>query len=289
MKSKVRERTKKMIADMHLHTRLSSDAEQFEGNTPSGYIKNAVERGLKYIAITEHRDIRTGADGLINADIAECEKQVAEEKRKILVAGRSPTKILMGIELAHMHTCPDEATQIISSHKFDFVLGSLHVLRDGFDFCREEFDEFSDEELRRHFSCYLEELYETAATGDFDSFAHCTYPLRYLHRNGRLTDLCESPAENAPEYADIFKKLIEREKALEINTSGIKRGEFTLPTNDLLKLFKKLGGKYVTIGSDSHDVRYVGSGVEQAERMVAEAEFDGVTVYEARQPRIIRF
>ena len=91
------------------------------------------------------------------------------------------------------------------------------------------------------------------------------------------------------EYADIFKKLIEREKALEVNTSGVKFGEFTNPDRDLLGLFKELGGKYVTTGSDSHDKNIVGSGIEVAENMIRELGFAGVTVYVARQPRIIPF
>ena len=113
--------------------------------------------------------------------------------------------------------------------------------------------------------------------------------MRYFKLSGRLNELCNEPAKYAPEYADIFKKLIERGKALEINTSGIKRGDFTLPTADLLKLYYDLGGRLVTVGSDSHDIQYVGSGTDVAEQMLKEIGFDGVTVYVARKPRIIPF
>lgn len=273
---------------MHLHTRLSCDAPQFEENTVSSYARLAAEKGLKYIAVTEHRDIRTGADGLINADLFECEKQVNAEKRRILEAGRSPLTVLFGVELAHMHTCSDEAAKIIASHKFDFVLGSLHVLKDGFDFYRSDYGDFSDSELKELMRTYLGELYETACTGDFDSFAHCSYPLRYFYRCGRLTELCEMPEKYLyDEYAEIFSKLIERGKALEVNSSGIRHGEFLIPSPGLLALYRSLGGRYVTVGSDSHDFNTVGSGIAEAEKMIAEAGFDGVTVFVGRQPRII--
>ena len=275
---------------MHLHTRLSRDAENAEWNSVEGYVNTARQTGLKYIAITEHRDIIDGGpDGAINADISECERQVNDQKRLIVEKGYSEVSVLFGIELAHAHTHAQEAKNQLDQHKFDFVLGSLHLLKNDFDFCRADFDSYSDELLMKLYRNYLEELYEIAENSDFDSFAHCTYPLRYLARCSRLMDLCENPAKYAPEYSDIFRKLIERGKALEINTSGIKRGENTLPTVDLLKLYKNLGGRYVTIGSDSHDIHDLGSGVDVAERMLTDLGFDGVTVFVQRQARIIPF
>lgn len=280
-----------MISDLHLHTRLSNDAEQAEFNNVAGYVSTAKERGLKYIAITEHKDIMPdkGTGGLINADLAECARLVDTEKRKMLEDGRSSLTLLHGVELAHQHTHPKESAEIIGAYNYDFVLGSLHVLKNEFDFCTTDYSSFSNELIGKLFKNYLEELYEIAASCDFDSFAHCTYPLRYFKISGRLNELCNEPAKYAPEYADIFKKLIERGKALEINTSGIKRGDFTLPTADLLKLYYDLGGRLVTVGSDSHDIQYVGSGTDVAEQMLKEIGFDGVTVYVARKPRIIPF
>ena len=136
----------------------------------------------------------------------------------------------------------------------------------------------------------LGELYEIASSCDFDSFAHCTYPLRYIYRCGRLEDMCKNPIKYfKDEYADIFKKIISRGKALELNTSGLRRGGFTNPGYDLLSLYKDLGGKYVTTGSDSHERSTVGSGIDVAENMLKELGFDGVTVYIARKPKLVLF
>lgn len=282
-----------MISDLHLHTRLSRDAVQDADNNVAGFVKAAAEKGISYIAITEHRDIMPDDpkhEGIINADLDECARQIDAEKKRLLAQGRSGVTLLHGVELAHAHMLSDEATQIIAAHDYDFILGSLHLLKDKYDFYRCDFDELSDDDVKALFLKYLEELYEIAAFCDFDSFAHCTYPLRYIYRGNRLVDMCKNPVNYFKnEFADIFKKLIEREKALEVNTSGVKFGEFTNPDYDLLKLFKELGGKYVTTGSDSHDKNIVGSGIEVAEAMIKELGFDGVTVYVGRQPRIIPF
>ena len=282
-----------MISDLHLHTRLSRDARQDAENDVAGFVKAAEAKNISYIAITEHRDIMPDDpmhEGIINADLYECARQVEAEKKRLLAEGRSSVTLLHGVELAHQHTHPEESAKIIAEHNYDFILGSLHLLKDKYDFYRCDFDNLSDEDVKGLFSDYLDELYEIAAFCDFDSFAHCTYPLRYIYRSGRLIDMCKHP-ENyfRDRFADIFKKLVEREKALEVNTSGVKFGEFTNPDYELLKLFKELGGKYVTVGSDSHDKDIVGSGVEVAEKMIKELGFDGITVYVARQPRIIPF
>lgn len=281
-----------MIADLHLHTRLSLDAPQYEENNVSTLVKQANLLGIGYIAVTEHRDILPSDErlGIFNADLEECARQIEVEKRKKLENGRASAILLHGVELAHAHTHMNEAKSIISAHNYDFILGSLHVLKDGFDFYRMDYNDFSDTQIKEQFKKYLLELYDTASICDFDSLAHCTYPLRYIYRCGRLTHMCENPSEEyREEYAEIFKKLIERGKALEINTSGVRFNEFTNPSYDLLMLYKELGGKYVTVGSDSHDNVLLGSGIRVAEKMIAEAGFDGVTVYVSRQPRIIPF
>lgn len=280
-----------MLTDLHLHTRLSDDAEQSENNCVSGYCKKAKELGLQYIAITEHYDIieDKGTGGLINADLNECASLVLAEKRKMLEDGRSSLTLLHGVELAHLHTHKEQAKKVLSEQKYDFVIGSLHVLKNEFDFWQCDYSGYSDELLNKLFCDYLGELYEIVRECDFDTLAHCTYPLRYYARHSKAPDLCGNPSVFKEEYTKIFKKLIERGKALEINTSGIKNGGFMLPTEDLVKLYYDLGGRYITLGSDSHDVKHLGSGINEAEQLIKEIGFDGVTVFVERKPRIIPF
>ncbi len=280
-----------MLTDLHLHTKLSDDAEQYESNTVCGYVNKAKELGLQYIAITEHFDILPdkGTGGLINADLKTCACQVESEKRKMLQEGRSCLTLLHGVELAHAHTCKEQAKEVLAAHNYDFVIGSLHVLKNEFDFWQCDYSGYSDELLNKLFCDYLGELYEIVSECDFDSLAHCTYPLRYYAKYGKAPELCKNPSMYEKEYAEIFKKVIERGKALEINTSDVKRGGVTLPTADLMKLYYNLGGRYVTVGSDSHDVKHLGSNIDMAEQTLKEIGFDGVTVFVERKPRIIPF
>lgn len=278
-----------MIADTHVHTRLSKDAPQESENTILSVLAEAGKKGLQYVAETEHCDIITEKN-CYNVDFPAYEASFAAAERQQKAAGRSKTRLLYGIELAHAHTHKAEAAAVLAAHSFDFVLGSLHMPRDGVDTWEAAYqDAHDDETLFAAFESYVGELYEIASECDFDSLAHCTYPLRYFAYNGRMSALCEKPSAFVPLYDAVFRKLIERGKALEINTSMVDERSVMQPSVDLIKLYKSLGGRLVTIGSDAHHFSLVGRGIKQAETLLREVGFEGVTVFVGRKARIIPF
>ena len=278
-----------MISDSHLHTRLSADADQSDENNLESFYAAAKAKKLRYFAVTEHCDILTGSEGYVNADLEKYSEEASRLKGAISSDGGSRTVFGYGIELAHAHRCPDEAKEILREHEYDFVLGSAHILRDETDFWGMDYSRYTDSELFEMYSRYVDEIYEISEACDFDSLAHCTYPLRYCARNGRLPEVCKSPSVFFPKYENILLNLISRKKAIEINTSDILSGGTFFPSEDIIRLYAKLGGKLVTLGSDSHDFRKVGSGVEQAEILLKQLGFEGVTVYFKRTAHILKW
>lgn len=280
-----------MIADLHLHTRLSPDAEQGAANNIAAYREKARDSGLSYICITEHCDILPddGSGAYVNADLAAYAAEMKAEQKRALAEARSAVRVLYGIELAHAHTHPEEAAQVLAGAPYDFVLGSLHVGADGTDYWGLDYAAYSDEALLAMFRAYVGELYEIADKSDFDSLAHCTYPLRYFAKNGRLDALCAEPSAFVPQYEAVFRRLIERGKALEINTSDAAQGGRFSPGKDLLRLYRSLGGCLVTVGSDAHTAENLGAGVDKAEKLLRELGFEGVCVFVGRGARILPF
>ncbi len=276
-----------MISDSHLHTRLSADADQSDENNLESFYAAAKAKKLRYFAVTEHCDILTGSEGYVNADLERYSEEASHLKGVISSDVGSRTVFGYGIELAHAHRCPDEACEILRKHNYDFVLGSAHILRDETDFWGMNYSKYSENELFEMYSRYVDEIYEISEACDFDSLAHCTYPLRYYARNGRLPEVCKSPSVFFPKYENILLNLISRKKALEINTSDISSGGTFFPSEDIIRLYAELGGKLVTLGSDSHDFRKVGSGIEQAEALLKRLGFDGVTVFIERKPHVL--
>ena len=88
-------------------------------------------------------------------------------------------------------------------------------------------------------------------------------------------------------YKDIIDKilsyLIDREKALELNTAGIRKGMTEMnPAREVLVRYHELGGELITIGSDAHRVGEVASDFDKAEELLKAAGFGYYTVYNGR-------
>ena len=71
------------------------------------------------------------------------------------------------------------------------------------------------------------------------------------------------------QVAEILKLAIADGKGIEINTSSWKYGlADTQPSRDILRLYKDLGGRIITIGSDAHVTKYIGDHVKEAQAIL---------------------
>ena len=82
---------------------------------------------------------------------------------------------------------------------------------------------------------------------------------------------------------EILRTVASKGKGLELNTSGMDRCGGFLPTADIFRRFKELGGKIVTVGSDSHHCSRVGQYSFEACRLLGDI-FGHVCTFEAREP-----
>ena len=161
---------------------------------------------------------------------------------------------------------------------FDFVLGSVHFV-DDLDVYYEDF--WQGKTIFQAERRYLEATLDCVRVhDDFDVLAHLTYiakthchpaprPVRYdQHRE--LID-------------EILKTLAAKGKGLEMNTSGVDRcGDF-LPSADMVRRFRELGGEIVTVGSDAHRCNRVGQHCDTACGIVKDI-FGYVCTFESRVP-----
>lgn len=84
---------------------------------------------------------------------------------------------------------------------------------------------------------------------------------------------------------DIFKVIIPKGKGIEINTSSWHYGlSDTTPSKDILKLYRSLGGKIITIGSDAHKPEYIGDHFKEAIDVLKELGFTEVFTFENHRP-----
>ena len=86
-----------------------------------------------------------------------------------------------------------------------------------------------------------------------------------------------------PIIEQILISVIERDKSLEINSSGINDNYF-MPDKDIIMMYKNLGGKKITIGSDAHIPENIAAGLYEAKEMLLNLGFDTLTYYLERKP-----
>lgn len=134
------------------------------------------------------------------------------------------------------------AEKILQIGGIDYVIGSLHSLKGKEDFYFWDFKK-EKEHIDEALTCYFKQMLEMVQWGKFDTLAHITYPIRYISGDYHIpVDL----QKYSGQIDEIFRLLIEKEIALELNTSGFRQaiGD-SLPPRALLERYYKMGGKIV--------------------------------------------
>ena len=246
-------------SDCHIHSRFSPDGR---GTEPEAVVAAALGGGLDGICFTDHCECNDNSG--VPPQFARWPDLDHEEYYKATSAlkGKYPLKISVGIELGQPNNKRHLADKLIADNCYEFVLGSIHNLKNNLDFSLFDYKKLIayPELIDNLFNRYLNDLKELARIDYVDCITHVTYVLRYIQASGNEYDLTPF----YPEYEELFKRIIANGKALEINTSNLRRGfGTTMPGEDLIKLYAELGGKNVTVGSDAHRANEIGSGIEQ--------------------------
>lgn len=262
------------IVDLHTHSVFS-----FDGNDACDELcKSAVDKGIKVLAITDHCDI----DGK-DLDIDElCTPQFnmllqMQDKYKDSLC------VLKGLEIGQGIYRRELTQRLYDNYAYDFILGSLHNLENMEDFY---FLDYKQYDVYKLLERYFSDLLSLTEWGMFDSLAHLTYPLRYIVAREKI----DVDMSRYSEIIDsIFENLVKKDKALEINTSGLfMEMQDTLPNISFVKRFKEVGGKYITVGSDSHYAQKVGQGINMGLKIACESGFRNVAIFKNHQPVLMQ-
>lgn len=264
----------RFISDSHIHSIHSFDGH----DSVMMLCERAVALGLYSITITDHCECNEYFKENVHDSVQNSILNIA--KARAYYSGK--INIYSGIELGQSTQDPSAAQDALSLCDYDFVLGSLHNIKDMPDFY---FLEYTEENIKSLLDRYFTELYELAENNQFDSLAHITYPLRYIAESS-IKDFKLDPWQE--QIDAVLSVLVKNDKALEINTSGLRQkiGK-TLPDAAILKRFKALGGHYITIGSDAHRWGDIASGIEDGLKLALECGFTHFTIFNQRQPHLL--
>ena len=246
--------------DYHTHTRFSYDGA--DNSTPDSLCLAAIERGVTDLAITDHFECNWRDEAAYppyDADHAYSEIMAAKEKYK------DKLNLTYGIEIGQANQYPEEAKKLLSSHDFEFVIASLHNLRGTPDFYfwdfKKVFEDTPPAYIGNCFERYIDELCEVIDCLDkIETVAHLTYINRYIAMSGNSYDFMK----HSDKMEKLFKKMIVRDIALEINLSTLWKGlGFPMPHQEILSLYRECGGRLITVGTDSHSPSQIGACVEE--------------------------
>ncbi|MBO4920678.1 MAG: histidinol-phosphatase HisJ family protein [Lachnospiraceae bacterium] len=299
--------------DFHLHSYFSTDSEEKQENI----IEEALERGFSGICFTDHMDLyfplecskKSGGDFNFDADeYYDCIMKLKHKYRNII-------KIYLGMEIGLRDEedlkdkCVKEYNELIAKYPFDFIIGSTHCLENIDPYWEEYWDGRTAEEgLRRYYDAIDKNVSDYDC---FDSLGHLDYLVRYVSEGAALRSFqagqpCKKTAEGGmPDFSEkrfygkymydpkdymdytdsIMKKLIDKGRALEINTAGLKYGlGFAHPKLELLKRYRELGGELITIGSDAHRAEHLAYDFDKASELLINLGYRYYFIYNNRKP-----
>ena len=266
----------KIHADYHLHTLFSPDGK----NSPEEMCRAALEKGLTEIAVTDHYEFYQAGvfrDKPFTSEHMRAQQRELERCRE-LFAGK--LTIRRGVEIGQPQCNPEAARELMEAVPFDYVIGSVHKLSD-LDL---GLTQYTEENIPGLAGRNLAMLYELADREDFDCMGHIDIIKRYAARQGMRVDLLDWREQLEP----ILRRLIERGKGLEVNTSGLRQAaRETLPSLAVLKLYRSLGGEILTAGSDAHCTADISAGFDETLAVIREAGFRYLARYEDRKPHFV--
>ncbi len=282
-----------MYADYHIHTEFSDDSTE----PMERQIERAIGLGLEEICFTDHVDYGVKKDweegnierrmGLGNGTDPAGTVYIAnvnypEYFGKILrmkeIYG-DRIRIRSGLEFGIQTITLDRFEKLYRTWEkdLDFVLLSIHQVGN-----REFWNgDFQRGRTRREFNeAYYRELLAAASFFDhYSVLAHLDLIVRYDPEGplpfSEIRDL----------VAPILQTVIEKGKGIEINTSSWHYGlADTQPSREILSLYREMGGKIVTIGSDAHTASRLGDHVREAAEILKDLGFDSVAAFEHMEP-----
>jgi histidinol-phosphatase (PHP family) len=270
-----------VLTDYHLHLRLDEDSapaeERFTEENADRYLEAAEAAGVGELGVSEH--VYRFRQALDIWDHPFWREQAVDDLDAYCEFVRT-TPLRLGIEADFIPGAEDRIQNLLDSHDFDYVVGSVHFLGDrAVD--HSDYDVWNgsgdpDAVWRR----YFETLAEAARSGLFDILAHPD--LVKVWGSGR-------PApEHDPRhyYEPAVEAIAESGIAVEISTAGLRKpvGEI-YPAPALAEMCVEAGAPFA-LSSDAHAAEQVGFEYERALEMLDDLGVTEICAFEGRARRM---
>lgn len=262
------------IADMHTHSEHSHDS----ACSIEDMCLSEMQKGTRIFAVTDHFDTFAFDDCDIFTPIKESYDQV-----KVLREQYKDTCLLLaGVEIGEGFWFLEQYKKILHMVPFDVIIGSVHCVRCKnleIPYSKIDFSKLGIEKVYEYLDCYFRDIITMTEEMDFDILAHLTCPLRYIKgKFGISVDLKRYDTK----ITQILRKIIDRNIALEVNTSAFDMINDFMPGAAIIRQYYSMGGRLITLGSDAHTSEHASQNFDKAIKTLQEIGFKNICYFKDR-------
>lgn len=174
------------------------------------------------------------------------------------------------------HTIP-QYKALFARYLFDFIILSVHQIENK-EFWTQDFQRGRSQ--KEYNERYYQELLDLVR--NYKNYS----VLGHLDLIRRYDNAGDYPFEyTKPLIREILQIVIQDGKGIEVNTSSYRYGLNDLtPSEEILRLYRELGGTILTIGSDSHKPEQLGTHISDTRKRLKELGFQNFCTYAEMKP-----
>jgi histidinol-phosphatase (PHP family) len=271
-----------VLTDLHLHLRpddLQASADQyFTAANVERYRAVAEERGIAELGVSEH--VYRFRKALEVWDHPFWRENATDDLDAYCAFVREETDLRLGIEADFIPGREDRTASLLESYPFDYVVGSVHFLRDrAVD--HDEYDVWAEgRSPDAVWRMYFEWVGEAARSGLVDVLAHPD--LVKVWGSGR-----PQPEGDLRRFYELaMDGIAESGIAVEVSTAGLrKRAREIYPAPAFLSMCLEAGCP-VALSSDAHLPAEVGDRYEEALELLDGLGVEELCAFEGRERRM---
>jgi histidinol-phosphatase (PHP family) len=272
-----------VLTDYHVHLRPDDEGTAatayFTPGNADRFREAAEERGIAELGVSEH--IHRFHAALDVWDHPFWCQNAADDIDEYVEFVREETDLRLGIEADYVAGREDRLASFLEAREWDYVVGSVHFIRDGAVDMEGEFDVWGrGESPERVWARYFETLGEAARTGLYDIMAHPD--LVKVWGGGRA----RPEGDLRRYYEPAIEGFLEGGVAVEVSTAGLRKpvGEI-YPSRPFLEMAVD-AGLPVALSSDAHVPEQLGHRYEDAVALLEDLGIRELCVFEGRERRL---
>jgi len=271
-----------VLTDLHVHLRPdepeATPERYFTAANVDRYAERAQDVGIDVLGVSEHvHRFRQALDVWRHPF---WEASAVDDIDDYCSFVREETELRLGIEADFVPGREDQMANLLEAREWDYVLGSVHFLRDAAVDMAGDHDIWRSADPERVWRRYFETIGEAARSGLFDVITH---PDLVKVWGGERPH----PGGDLRRFYDLaMDGIADSDVAVEVSTAGLRKpvGEI-YPAPALLEMCLE-AGRPVVLSSDAHVPEQIGYEYERAVEWLSALGVTEIAVFERRERRL---